>query len=111
MAERKYLEQKEKECAEFAKSQTLQKDTTVVQRPESEPMLKDAAGAGEPEPEKEAPISPSPEPEMKKQLDVQEALSIKPAQKDSSIAAEMEPLLTPRNAGIVAFIAAAIAGI
>lgn len=29
MAERKYLEQKEKECAEFAKSQTLQKDTAV----------------------------------------------------------------------------------
>lgn len=99
MAERKYLEQKEKECAEFAKSQTLQKDTTVAQRPESDAALKEAA------------ISPGPAPEMKKQPDAQEVLSIKSAQKDSSIAAEMEPLLTPRNAGIVAFIAAAIAGI
>ncbi len=108
MAERKYLEQKEKECAEFAKSQTLQKDTTVAQRPES-----DAAAAGESETKREGAGSLKPVPEKKEEISAHEALSIAPAQKDTSATmhSEMEPWLTARNAGIVAFIAAAIAGI
>lgn len=106
MAERKYLEQKEKECAEFAKSQTLQKDTAVAQTPES-----DAAAAGEAETKRQVGGSLKPVPE--EEISAHEALSIAPVQKDTSATmhSEMEPWLTARNAGIVAFIAAAIAGI
>lgn len=140
-AERKFLEQKEKECAEFAKTQSLPKDTTVAAtKPDPDALPKDAAAIEKSEPKLElmitdarnaaraearqdsgASLNPLPEPK-KEESTIARARSdllssnlppIKSAQNDTTtgVSSEMEPLLTLRNAGIFAVVVAAVLGI
>lgn len=136
VAERRHVEQKEKECAEFTKGKTQPKDANVAEKPEPNVPPKDAAAKERPEPKieltiqearKETPtesrkqpdaaLNPAPEPKKEESIAErawQEASPAKPAEKDTTSAlaqSEMEPLLTPRNAGIFAAIVAAVVGI
>ncbi len=111
VTERKYLEQKEKECAEFVKSGGLQKSHVATDRLEQdknkrrEKVEQDSGMAVVPLPEAKEPTST--------------AVRLKPlsdnqVQKDSIHVAtdnQMEPVLTLRNAGIFAAIVAAVIGI
>jgi hypothetical protein len=111
VTERKYLEQKEKECAEFVKSGDLQKSRVATDRLEQdknkrrEKVEQDSGvvAAAVSEAEELAPTAVHLKP-----------LSGNQVRKDSIHAAvdnQMEPVLTLRNAGIFAAIVAAVIGI
>jgi len=111
VTERKYLEQKEKECAEFVKSGALQKSRVATDAPEqgknkhAEKIEQDSGVAVAPLPEakEQTPTAVHPKPSIEKRV-----------QKDSvnvAVDNQMEPVLTLRNAGIFAAIVAAVIGI
>ena len=111
VTERKYLEQREKECAEFVKSGDLQKSRVATDRLEQdknkrrEKVEQDSGEVAAPLPEAKEPMPT--------------AVRLKPlsshqVQQDSIHVAtdnQMEPVLTLRNAGIFAAIVVAVIGL
>lgn len=111
--ERKYLEQKERECAEFVKSGASQKSRVATD------MLEQGKNKYREKVEQDSGVVAAPLPEAKKaehslRAIRAETLPANLVEKDSvkaSIDNQMEPVLTLRNAGIFAAIVAAVIGI
>ncbi len=110
VTEHKYLEQKEKECAEFVKSGASQKSRVTTD------ALEQGKGKHAEKIEQDLGVTAVHLPEAKEQMPASlhpKAVADSQVQKDSVNAAvdQMEPVFTLRNAGIFAVIVVAVIAI